>query len=67
MHIKYKASNEQFQFINIGDCFKYCDELYIKIRSSSSDDNSFNLNRCKVETLYQNTKVTSINMVLVEE
>lgn len=68
MKVKYKNDyTAEFERINIGDCFKYGDNLYIKIRPSSSDDNCFNIRTTKVETIYSKSKVIPINMVLVEE
>ena len=67
MKIKYKEERTvMFAHIMVGDCFKFCDDLFIKIRNSSYNDNAFNVRTEKVVTIRQDADVIPINMTLVE-
>lgn len=68
MDIKFKAKKKaSFEYVLVGDCFIYDNEIYLKIRPAGSDDNAFNLTTNKVMTIYRITNVEPLNVVLVEE
>ena len=68
MNIRFKERMKAtFDCIIVGECFKYDNEIFLKIRTTSSDDNVFNFTSYKVMTIYRSTMVEPLNMTLVEE
>mgnify|MGYP003290384856 CR=1 FL=1 len=62
-----KPVPKKFPEIDVGDCFQYASDLYIKIRNSNLDNNAFNVSENKVMTIYKDTVVIPRTMKLIEQ